>query len=84
MMASLINAVLITGLFSFWIWQLKQDILRMQHTEGPTDSSVRAHGRNDPDETIDIDVHHAQRPMHHAYQNRKTRNRAGIPTWTIG
>ena len=50
-MMSLINAVFITGLFSFWIWSLKQEINNLQRPahdkHGDSEADTLPHGLAD-------------------------------------
>jgi hypothetical protein len=82
----LINMLFIVALFGVWVWTLKQDIEHLKRTINqpeppplavPAVPGVQAHVRvAKPAE--------ARPHLHPAYDNAtKTRNRNGIPTWTI-
>jgi hypothetical protein len=79
-MITILHAVFITLLFSFWVWTLKQDIETLKHIGGTADGHegecvARAPGA----------LPHHQVDKHDPFDTAiKNRGRGGVPTWTIG
>lgn len=78
-MMTLINTVFITLLFSFWVWTLKQDIQTIRK-RGRKRKAAGVAADEDEADTRDLTTTN----LHPAYQNARTRDRAGVPTYTIG
>ncbi|MBT3294099.1 MAG: hypothetical protein HN919_06405 [Verrucomicrobia bacterium] len=75
-MITLINAALITLIFSAWVWTLKQEIFNLGHSlQGDSAHHEAAHNQQRGP------VHRTDSPLFD--QHGKMRNKSGVATWTI-
>ena len=83
-MIALLNTVIISLLFVFWVWTLKQDIATLRHASGPVPKAQEpVHIAAKPHEVLP-NHHVGAPPSHDPFESAvKTRNRSGVPTWTI-
>ena len=83
-MMSLVNALVITLLFAYWVWTLKQDIegLRQEAHAAPVPHPA-PHGPHGPPAQHAQQQPHPVRDPHDHDQASKARGHDGVPTWTI-
>jgi hypothetical protein len=76
-----INTLFIVALFAVWVWTLKQDIEHLRRSPQEPDESLQP---THPASVAPVEKPEPPKPLHHAYETAaKTRNRSGVPTWTI-